>query len=240
LLASVPAAAIAGSSALPAPAQAAPADTTLLANSENEEFLTLLQQFEAAIVELKAAAESKLAAEQKFFELLPPVPAKLILGREERQWMSGGRTDVIPIGRGWDRWEIETAEYRNPSRPTQYRAFVNQLKQVMSIYDGRLVRGRLVRRLLPLAETYERGVNAAARKSKMVAAYSRHGRADREAGDLGRSVARAEPATLGGLRRKAIAISVIDELGVSDAKFHVKVLGAEHLADDILRLVSSV
>jgi hypothetical protein len=229
-LASVPAAAMVGGAA-PALALAPLPES---GPSESDGVLALCQQFDVALAELRAARANKTAAEEVFYRFLPPLPAKLLLKNEDRRLMYGERTDGITVGRGWSKFEVKSPDYKIEF-PTRYRAVAKELKFLKKHSPARSEGGRLARRLLPIAEKYERGVKTAARKSKIVAAYERYGHAEYEAGKLARDAARAEPMTWAGLRSKALAISVADELG--DAKLHVQILGAEHLSADIMRLV---
>jgi hypothetical protein len=234
-VASVPAAAIAGS----APALASPASVENISPAvdpgEDSEIRALGQQFEWALTELMLARENHAAAKQKFLALVPPLPTKLILSNEDNHWMGGARTDVFSVGHGWRRREIETPDYQSMRYPTRWRAIAELLRSVKDAYPAHSERGRFVRRLLPIAENYERGVKTAARKSKILAACERFASAEYKAADLARSLARTKPLTWAGLRAKAAAVSSADECG-QDARFHIKTLGAEHLSADILRL----
>jgi hypothetical protein len=234
--ASVPAIAVAAAAPVSALAKPKEEPGPPTQPAEAEELTVLFDKSDAAVAELKAADEVRVAAEKRFFELLPPVPKELIIRRGRDDGMSGRPTDLIMVGRGWNQIEIRTPEYFHPERPTPWRAFAEQIRSLKRDYPARSPWGRRARRLLPIAERYERQVSVAARKAKIVAAYLRYSRAFDEACYLTQKAIWTEPQTWAGLARKAVAVSAADQIGDDTVKSHIKRLGGERLSADILRL----
>jgi hypothetical protein len=212
------------------PAQAAALPVII---EENPNLIGAADCFELAHGTFKAALSAKEQARRIFFEAVPPMPHELRIDASTRAYMSGCIASSHIVGRGWDRWEIKPEDW--VSTPTFYRMFVEQLELVKRENPARSRRGRFVRRMIPIAERYERAIAASARKSKILVAYHSEAQASFDAMRAFTCLFECQPATSRGLHLQARAANEAASFDFYD-HYHLRGVALNGLAANVARV----
>lgn len=207
-----------------------PANALPIAPVENPELVELGRQFETCLEELQAAANAKEEAKRLLLELAPSPPDEIMLPKY-CEWMSGRREHVVRFGC----YEVDRPD--SFPRRGRYFAFVDQLRSVRPTYHHRSKPGREIRRMLPVAETYQRGLDDACERSAIMDAYDRCSFARHDAAKLVQALLRTPARASAGLRIKARVVAGA-AAAMGDDHFWVEILGAKQMAADILNMTA--
>lgn len=192
---------------------------------ENPALLALGEQFAQAETVFKAADARKHSALAEYHRLSPARPDELY-----------GRYDAIECVQEID---IEGNGVSYPDGPSYYRPVihVSHLKSALAHYRPRSAAHRLAKRLLPIAERYEAGIESAKTRSDVIAALDDWSDAVVRLESVVGKIAGITARTKGGLLIKARALAVLSKVS-EPHQFRASVTIGPSLAKDILTIVA--